>query len=147
MTHTCFLIKEYRGTQVAVKRVIPPKSRKSKDAFRSSTIGTASGVKSGSVSGMNNTMGSWAMGSLSKHIGMSSQVRGNDQKRNSMSDAAKWNKMRREFVEEMRYLSKLRHPCVTTIMGAVLGEDPMLVMEVSLICGIYCTLDIFISLW
>ena len=39
--------------------------------------------------------------------------------------------MKQDFVEEMQYLSKLRHPCVTTIMGAVLGKDPMLVMEVS----------------
>ena len=65
--------------------------------------------------------------------------------------------MKQEFVEEMRYLSKLRHPCVTTVMGksapvlqllqmkhksniifiifvgAVIGKglEPMLVMEYS----------------
>ena len=41
-------------------------------------------------------------------------------------------KLKKEFVDEMRLLSKLRHPCITTIMGAVVGQDPMLVMEVSL---------------
>lgn len=33
-----------------------------------------------------------------------------------------------EFVNEMRMLSRLRHPCITTVMGAVIstGFDPML---------------------
>jgi len=36
-----------------------------------------------------------------------------------------------EFVVEMRMLSRLRHPCITTVMGAVISNhvDPMLVME------------------
>jgi len=36
-----------------------------------------------------------------------------------------------DFVQEMRVLSKLRHPCITTFMGAVTarGEEPLLVME------------------
>jgi guanylate cyclase len=36
-----------------------------------------------------------------------------------------------EFVVEMRMLSRLRHPCITTVMGAVISPtvDPMLVME------------------
>ena len=33
------------------------------------------------------------------------------------SDEAHWRKLKNDFVEEMRYLSKLRHPCVTTVMG------------------------------
>ena len=35
------------------------------------------------------------------------------------------------FIEEMRQLSKLRHPCITTVMGAVISirEDPLLIME------------------
>mmetsp|Transcript_34623 Transcript_34623/g.55852 ORF Transcript_34623/g.55852 Transcript_34623/m.55852 type:complete len:520 (+) Transcript_34623:2-1561(+) len=39
--------------------------------------------------------------------------------------------MRSNFIEEMRYLSKIRHPCITTVMGAVVAADcePMLVME------------------
>ena len=38
---------------------------------------------------------------------------------------------RQEFIEEMRLLSKLRHPCVTTVIGAVLEPNcpPILVME------------------
>lgn len=36
-----------------------------------------------------------------------------------------------EFIEEMRLLSKLRHPCITTVMGAVMEphQEPMLIME------------------
>eukprot|EP00980_Cylindrotheca_fusiformis_P005531 scaffold1172_cov115-Cylindrotheca_fusiformis.AAC.6 len=36
----------------------------------------------------------------------------------------------KEFMTEMRLLSRLRHPCITTIMGAVMtGVEPMMVME------------------
>ncbi|CAJ1961059.1 unnamed protein product [Cylindrotheca closterium] len=35
-----------------------------------------------------------------------------------------------EFMAEMRLLSRLRHPCITTVMGAVVtGNEPMMVME------------------
>ncbi|CAB9508917.1 Receptor-type guanylate cyclase gcy [Seminavis robusta] len=39
--------------------------------------------------------------------------------------------VRADFVREMRLLSKLRHPCITTVMGAVISpfDDPMLIME------------------
>eukprot|EP00980_Cylindrotheca_fusiformis_P000864 scaffold227_cov97-Cylindrotheca_fusiformis.AAC.2 len=34
------------------------------------------------------------------------------------------------FLNEMRLLSRLRHPCITTIMGAIMNShDPMMVME------------------
>ncbi|CAJ1970011.1 unnamed protein product [Cylindrotheca closterium] len=39
-------------------------------------------------------------------------------------------KRHKEFRTEMRLLSRLRHPCITTVMGAVMtGSDPMMVME------------------
>mmetsp|Transcript_13182 Transcript_13182/g.31588 ORF Transcript_13182/g.31588 Transcript_13182/m.31588 type:complete len:1491 (+) Transcript_13182:121-4593(+) len=35
-----------------------------------------------------------------------------------------------EFKTEMRLLSRLRHPCITTVMGAIMtGHNPMMVME------------------
>ena len=39
--------------------------------------------------------------------------------------------MKKEFIAEMRLLSKLRHPNITTVMGAVFQrhKDPMLIME------------------
>uniref|UniRef100_A0A6U4U0M3 guanylate cyclase n=2 Tax=Hemiselmis andersenii TaxID=464988 RepID=A0A6U4U0M3_HEMAN len=44
-------------------------------------------------------------------------------------DRQKLRFLKDEFVQEMRIVSKLRHPSVTTVMGAVLGSEPMLVME------------------
>ena len=40
-------------------------------------------------------------------------------------------RLREEFQSEMRILARLRHPCITTVMGAVVTRthDPMLVME------------------
>jgi guanylate cyclase, other len=39
--------------------------------------------------------------------------------------------MKDNFIREMRLLSKLRHPCITTVMGAVIfsSDDPLMVME------------------
>ena len=44
---------------------------------------------------------------------------------------AKHEELKSQFVKEMRHLSKLRHPCITTVMGAVISrwEEPLLVME------------------
>jgi len=40
-------------------------------------------------------------------------------------------RLREDFMDEMRTLSKLRHPCITTVMGAVVDKntEPMMVME------------------
>jgi serine/threonine protein kinase len=42
-----------------------------------------------------------------------------------------WQVARAEFIEEMRLLSRLRHPCITTVMGAVIDSknEPLLIME------------------
>ena len=42
-----------------------------------------------------------------------------------------YRQMRADFISEMRIVTKLRHPNITTTMGAILtpGEEPMLVME------------------
>ena len=46
-------------------------------------------------------------------------------------DRSTHEKLTKDFIEEMRHLSKLRHPCITTVMGAVYenGSEPALVME------------------
>jgi len=48
-------------------------------------------------------------------------------KRSATSSSAQ---EKEKFIREMRLLSKLRHPCITTVMGAVIekGKDPLLVM-------------------
>jgi len=47
------------------------------------------------------------------------------------SKKATFRQLKADFVQEMRHLAKLRHPCITTVMGAVVntGCEPMLVME------------------
>lgn len=42
-----------------------------------------------------------------------------------------YSKLKADFIQEMRQLSKLRHPCIVQIMGAVISprQEPMLVME------------------
>lgn len=47
------------------------------------------------------------------------------------TSSSKYNQLRKDFIKEMRLLSKLRHPCITTVMGAVIAktEEPMLVLE------------------
>ena len=154
------LLAEYRGTQVAVKRVIPPSesqkdsgsitntaaffdnSRANNSGWSSrggnsgkgstipesalSTSDIESGMQSGFASGMNSSgMKSWAM--MSQSMMGKSMIPGFTMRRERMA----LRKMKEEFIEEMRYLSRLRHPCITTVMGAVIehGEDPMLVME------------------
>lgn len=59
---------------------------------------------------------------------------GSSNKRHWLPLFMRWDehsKLRKEFVSEMRLLSRLRHPCITTVMGAVICPrvDPMLVME------------------
>jgi hypothetical protein len=152
------LLAEYRGTQVAVKRVIPPSSKGKKSGKRDDT--ESSRHLDESESGTGHVSASYGMTSSHSNPGNTSwsgsRVLGS--MRNSLkSESANRQKLKQEFLEEMRFLSKLRHPCITTVMGkfadasfergtidcsplfsfvstgAVIerGEEPMLVMEVS----------------
>ena len=40
-----------------------------------------------------------------------------------------YEKLKRQFINEMRLLSSLRHPNICTVMGACMGSEPMLIME------------------
>ena len=109
------LLGEYRGTQVAVKRVIPQRSKdENGDSGETDiTVGMKS-ARMGLSSGYNVGTSSWggiSLGLQSRKAGASTLI---DQRRVERSN---WRKMKNEFIEEMRYLSKLRHPCITTIMG------------------------------
>ena len=155
------LLAEYRGTQVAVKRVIPPqKDRPSgrtsstfwgrgtksttailfdaaSDTFKKEKQATTHSVEedNSEVGASNTSMtgtGSWAGMSMSLASGVRSAVgaqsmRGNDRKLRKIKKGPTLRQLKEEFMEEMRYLSKLRHPCVTTVMGAMIekSEDPM----------------------
>lgn len=49
----------------------------------------------------------------------------------SCSTGKNYEQLKQDFIVEMRILSRLRHPCITTVMGSVIDqrEEPMLVME------------------
>jgi len=136
------ILAEYRGTAVAVKRVLPRKPNRSTD----SVLGKGdledqillSGQSAGkeedrglAVSSMGNRNGSVIIQSKkqsSKQDSTSNILTSNDCQG---SETVNHSKLKADFILEMRHLSKLRHPSITTVMGAVIGknEEPMLVME------------------
>jgi serine/threonine protein kinase len=159
------LLGEYRGTEVAVKGVIPPKKKRKKheSGDEAGSHGTRSyysqegesdmSVHSNSMSidsrsiNMAGTMseanhiGKASWGNMSFGFGsqkvssiMKSILSGSGQNKTMLqttTEGGNRRQLRKEFIEEMRFLSKLRHPCITTVMGAVIDkkEEPMLVME------------------
>ena len=158
--HIGMVVKaEYRGTNVAVKRVIPPRAGKARESIfdkenKASFFGT--GLSSVSAaSGEEEEEGGDEVMTVEEKM----QARFQDAKAGMASDdfmtshggtfsvssrsqkKEPWwktllygdenSRLRADFVEEMRTLSKLRHPCITTVMGAVVDKrtEPMMVME------------------
>jgi serine/threonine protein kinase len=161
------LLAEYRGTQVAVKRVIPPRHQgrmrgggriaggrnnarsenpasndswnvlfaseeeeiefEKGDFMSSSFGGSCSNISEESGGGSRRsgvgTEAGLALSFRSTRSPLNSVVMGgdvvsdgggNDKK---LNEATNWRKLRSDFIKEMRSLSKLRHPCITTVMG------------------------------
>jgi len=167
------LLGEYRGTEVAVKRVIPPRmkanprrSNESENGSQSSGSDTLKRVlilgdgdkeeinqrrtsnfdfndKNDPEAGMTNTMTSsgsnsvkfTASGSGGTYFDSNGSAVPDSYRTSMVAKFRRQNntheKLKSDFVVEMRQLSKLRHPCITTVMGAVIDplEEPMLVME------------------
>lgn len=69
--------------------------------------------------------------SRSRYNSSSGSTRSDVERGSTANSAANYEKLKNDFVHEMRLLSKLRHPCITTVMGAVISrwEEPLLVME------------------
>jgi serine/threonine protein kinase len=207
------LMGEYRGTQVAVKRVLPPRSkRKGGSAANITTVNSSmneSSSRGGTESaGSNNTgllSGSNNPGLLSgSHIlnpsmesgsklGMlsesnaglesdSSRTKHKNKKGYGRTSAigyspppggssnnwktagilssvlslgkftppgrgssSSWKRLRQEFIEEMRYMSKLRHPCVTTVMGKFLETKLVNEMSKVLVLSFFFSLGAIIA--
>ena len=142
---------QYRGTLVAVKRVIPPltkddytgKDDNSGDFSKNSTILiSGSDSDSGSGSGSGNLIRRTILGAGDPR-GLISEINSvntsesnyNKIKCSIMTTAFRpidiHEKLKTDFISEMHHLSTLRHPNITTVMGAVIDkkEEPMLVME------------------
>jgi guanylate cyclase len=166
------LLGEYRGTKVAVKRVLAPR-----DKLESAVpgYGYSSGLQASGIfdkplnsgKGGNIPVKQPAMDKIPKAIVAKDADRENDEELGGVvkfasasagSSSGVWtskqdcketkatkgrsfcrfffggkNSFAQEkdnFIQEMRLLSKLRHPCITTVMGAVVekGEDPLLIM-------------------
>ena len=154
---------EYRGTDVAVKRVMPAQEAKricgveTRKAFnsRSPVVDDVKSSFFGSDAGRRVSFAMALDDSSTHSFGSSGDdleagINHEKKKKNSgtlsgsspnpgstlsrilqskLSDEHSC--MKKEFVREMRLLSKLRHPNIITVMGAVLdnGYEPMLVME------------------
>mmetsp|Transcript_45961 Transcript_45961/g.111330 ORF Transcript_45961/g.111330 Transcript_45961/m.111330 type:complete len:1269 (+) Transcript_45961:97-3903(+) len=152
---------EYRGTHVAVKRVLPPRFRENhnKRRFRTSTKTdsteniTLGEPKDGDKDGdkdVENPVDNIGMKSIGEKtmprvLNMAGSVKGDGTDpvkmmstsgrfsvngRHSTGEGTR-RQLRKTFMREMRYLSKLRHSCIATVMGAVVehGTEPMLVLE------------------
>lgn len=128
------LSAEYRGTKVAVKRMIPPRRGKCKETKSQGILATLDrlfGSAAATVDVSEHTDVETGPGTSSKHvlsIYNADPVYTKNQ-RSSVARAKHWRKafrasrdedyltLRANFVEEMRHLSKLRHPCIATVMG------------------------------
>ncbi|KAI2506307.1 guanylate cyclase [Fragilaria crotonensis] len=161
---------EYRGTQVAVKRVIPPVSNvkdagstdsvvlekdssenEAEDRLTSLTTSTANKPKrrksndyfdfnrpdaqdSRTASGLVNAHLLSSTGSVTHapNSAVSTGANAFDALKLAPTSSARvsakqYAKLKADFIHEMRLLSKLRHPCITTVMGAVIesGQEPL----------------------
>jgi len=133
------LLAEYRGTQVAIKCVIPPRNDKGKGSRSSGDTfildrGMFSHNEIGSQEFVYKTKGS-GVGSmnrldeyLKKYL---NDGKNSSTKMSSYLPINRHSRLKADFINEMRHLSKLRHPCITTVMGAIISrkEEPMLIME------------------
>eukprot|EP00980_Cylindrotheca_fusiformis_P017254 scaffold5338_cov112-Cylindrotheca_fusiformis.AAC.1 len=150
---------EYRGTDVAVKRVLPPRQAegmwkrkgrvgkgsvcsaekgmwKPKGSVDTGSLNSSEGLLSKTQKNGKQHLGLKSVnGSTGQSVSSSSVLQCTSDRKKSMIAIASLetsrSKLRKNFIKEMRVLSKLRHSCIATIMGAVLerGSEPMLIME------------------
>ncbi|KAG7373606.1 signal transduction histidine kinase [Nitzschia inconspicua] len=175
------VLAEYRGTKVAVKKVLPPKkwsdNKKTKRKRRSTYQSDDAAIRCDTVvvaannlelpvdtedppstperpnpclqtlrpnipgfpslegtfakSGENDTFTNYGLKSLASRL--------NSWSNSTSAFKTTHEQLKRDFVREMRHLSKLRHPCITTVMGAVVSSkaEPMLVMEYMSLGSLY----------
>jgi serine/threonine protein kinase len=118
-------LAEYRTTEVAVKCIHPERSSKRKKHSRNtrSTLTSDYAMEAGAASAAPEQVVRSATG-VPEGKSLKTKVNNGNGWWNGLNSKS-------EFMNEMRLLSKLRHPCVTTVMGAVISKQtgPMMVME------------------
>lgn len=116
------VLAEYHGTEVAVKRMWTTRQKGDKDGWleRSKSFGTSSWKSSNGEVDVEAGL-SFLMGARKK----SGEVLNTD------PDTRLYSSQKKKFVEEIRVISQLRHPCIATMIGAVVSpkEEPLLIME------------------
>ncbi len=122
---------EFRKTRVAVKLVIPPTELNCLAVFShgggDSTIRAATGGSNDQIAVTlgtpqhrpSHSAATPKRGNLLRHVVLQ-HASGTEDKR-----------LRKQFVEEMRTLSKLRHPCITTVSS---GVETVALMWLPLTC-------------
>lgn len=118
----CYIV----ACQVAVKRVIPPRksTSNSADRFRleeapvSPVLASSCVVCPGiSLEGMDSTDGTTSMHRSSVIVQPQALKKRRWWTSMETGEQALWKKHREDFVQEIRLLSKIRHPSITTVMG------------------------------
>jgi serine/threonine protein kinase len=150
-------LAEYRGTKVAIKQMHTSKDLAADFSMGSGmSVGSGMSIRSGMSqgSGMFSTMGKDDVVSIADIEDRRGIIR--TESRRSLEDKARRSSTRStaprfwsshasktDFFREMRLLAKLRHPCITTIMGAVIDgpETPKLVMEYMELGSLYDVLQ------
>ena len=120
---------------MAVKRVIPPRVlAKRKNAIHNNNLFAQEGhpkqekAMGDLETGSHGSQDSFAAANgVSLSIGSQSTTRHSGSRFTSIFFGDDYSRLKKDFVSEMRYLSKLRHPCITTVMGTLrsclLGSD------------------------
>lgn len=113
----CVLEASYRGSLVAVKRAMPPTDSQCK-------------------SNLSEIQNIFKQASFNFRCERSSDILPRNEapaqhSQNLSSTLLQTSRSRKAFREEMQRMAALRHPCITTLFGAVLNKtaEPMLVME------------------
>ena len=124
------LAATYNTTRVAVKRVIPSKSEQYQ---RMDVFGSSETVVAGNTTSSFSSTQKTTNTGLQTTMGVKTIANGRRTlfQRICPCVYSEYAAQRNNFIKEMRFLSKMRHPCITTVMGAVVASDcePMLVME------------------
>eukprot|EP00980_Cylindrotheca_fusiformis_P023344 scaffold10399_cov113-Cylindrotheca_fusiformis.AAC.4 len=128
---------EYRGTDVAVKRVLPPLQGggwKQKGSADTGSMDSSEGPLAKAQHRGKQHLGLRSVadkGSLAKSVSSASPMRPTTTGAGGMATVAiasletSRSQLRKNFIKEMRVLSKLRHSCIATVMGkfAVMVEN------------------------
>ena len=112
---------------MAVKRVIPPRvvAKRKKAMHHNNRFAQEGHPKQEKAMGDLETGSQGSQDSLAAATGVSltlgsrSTTHHSGSRFTSIFFGDDYSRLKKDFVSEMRYLSKLRHPCITTVMGTL----------------------------